>query len=90
MSKVNYTITIVFHWDDGDERKQFVIALPSDISLHCVKKELQNAHDYLCNEDPDDRYGIDGRCSETLLNYVCEKKGWQWKPFSPDAVFEFE
>jgi hypothetical protein len=74
-----YTIRINFVWDDGDDTRQFKLFVPSNVTEPEITDILSKEHEYLCKDDEEDFYGTQGRCPETLLNYVCEKYNWQWQ-----------
>lgn len=51
---------------------------------------LKTEHDHLCLVDETDIYGEEGRTPETLLEHVCKKYNWKWKPFQFDIGMYFE
>lgn len=71
------TIRINFTWDDEDDLWQFKLIVPNNVTTECVEEILIKEHNYLCDEDDTDLYGNVGRCSVTLLDYICEKYGWK-------------
>ena len=82
MKTINLRIN--FFWDDGDDMQEFALTIPSNVCEIEVVDILEKEHDYLCTEDEEDIYGVQGRNPETLLDYVCEKYGWSYKTFEFD------
>lgn len=78
MKKKKITVRLNFTWDDCDDIKGAMIYVPECVTEDDVTEEIVNAHNFLCNEDETDIYGIEGRTPGTLLNYVCEKNSWEW------------
>ena len=76
-----YNIKITFEWDEGDDAWEGVLYIPNHTRLDMAAEIIKRTHSYLCTEDEEDIYGIQGRSPATLLDYVCEKYGWTWKPF---------
>lgn len=75
----NETIRLNFTWDDEDDLKEVLIRIPNEVSAEELQEVLLLAHEYLCNEDSEDLYGIKGRNAETLLDFICERSEWVWK-----------
>lgn len=71
---------LTFTWDDGNETKIINVYTPREVSTEEVRKTLEETHEFLCHEDKDDNYGHGGRTPETLVDYMCEKKGWAYQP----------
>lgn len=69
-------IRLEFTWDDGSDIKEFLIYAPVSVSDDDVAKSLENAHEYLCQEDETDYYGTNGRNPESLVAWVCDQNPW--------------
>lgn len=83
-------ITLKFNWDDGQDVKTMAVEVPKDVSLNKVMEEFEQGHEFLCDEDEEDRYGRDGRCPDTLAAYVCEKNGWTYSGLEVDGELELD
>lgn len=79
---------ITFRWDDGDETKIVNIYTPRETNDDDIKKALRETHDYLCLQDETDIYGTAGRTPETLVDYLCEQKGWSWTEHQESNIIE--
>lgn len=79
-----YTIRIQFCYDDRDDSWECVLYIPNHTRPDMAATIIRRVHDYLCNEDTENVYKIQGKSPATLLDYVCEKYGWHWKPFDFD------
>lgn len=87
MKKLN--LRIDFFWDDGDDMWEFILKVPSNVTVNEVNDTLTKAHHYLDMEDDTDFYGTSGRNPVTLLDYICNKYGWCWEDFSFDIDLNF-
>lgn len=79
-----YNVRLNFFWDDEDDVLEVIINTPNNVSVDDVNEALLNSHTYLDEEDESDIYGKSGRNPETLLDYVCEKYGWNWQKIEVD------
>lgn len=69
-----------FQWDDGPESRTIVLTVPKDVTDEDIIAVIKDCHRVLCEDEDDmDIYGTEGRSPETLMNYVCEVRGWSWK-----------
>lgn len=82
MKKLNLRLN--FFWDDEDDMREFRLTVPDNVEVKEVKKILLQTHEYLSTEDETDLYGINGRCPVILLDYICDKHGWEWEDFNFD------
>lgn len=88
MKDVN--IKLNFMWDDCVDSDTFTVTVPENVDKNDIMQAMEKEHEYLCrDEDGNDTYGTCGRTPGTLLNYVCEKNGWQWKNFEFDIDVYF-
>lgn len=87
MKKLNLRIN--FFWDDCDDIWEFVLTVPENVTELEVSEILIKEHNYLNMEDDEDLYGIQGRNPVTLLDYICEKYGWNWADFEFDIDLNF-
>jgi len=83
-----HVVKSTFLWDDGNDTGLYLLKTPADVTEPEIKASILVAHKFLCEEDKEDRYGTNGRCSETLLAYLCEKNGWNWEIFEPDIEMD--
>ena len=94
MNTKEITVKLGFLWDEdeisGCDRGEFVIKVPENVSQEEVAKEISECHHYLDFEDDTDMYGKNGRDPYTLLDYVCEKNGWEKESMEYDIDFEFD
>lgn len=94
MNTKEITVKLGFLWDEdeisGCDRGEFVIKVPENVSQEEVAKEISECHRYLDFEDDTDMYGKNGRDPYTLLDYVCEKNGWEKESMEYDIDFEFD
>lgn len=83
------TVRICMTWDDGDEEVGMVFTVPKDVTVEEIEKAISDAHEFLCTEDEEDIYGLDGRNPNTLADYVCDEKNWSWNPqeYEVDLIF---
>lgn len=82
-------IRINFFWDDEDDICNFKLTVPNNVNEIEIVDLIEREHEYLCREDTEDIYGIQGRNPETLINYVCEKYNWEWNKFDFDIDLTF-
>lgn len=75
------TLNVII-WDDC--AWDFKVTVPSNVSETEVVDILRKEHKYLCTEDKEDIYEIQGKDPSTLLDYVCEKYDWSWRKFEYD------
>lgn len=75
--------------DDVDEMESYTIIVPDQVTLSDVEDKLYENHKFLCENDEEDRYGIEGRNPNTLLRYTCEKEGWTYNELSYDLDLNF-
>lgn len=83
--KKQYTVTLDFAYEIDKKPKMYVIRVPENVSEYDVIHILREEHDNLDRKKADrDYYGEEGRDSDTLIWYVCQKHDWPWKQFEPD------
>jgi len=85
----NYTIELTFGFHDNYEDSVLAnITVPSNLSKDDVMRILQETHASLDRDYSDafeeSIYGTQGREPEVLLEYVCQKYGWNWELEEPD------
>ena len=90
MIVTKYTMRMSFLWDDGEDIDIFNLVVPDHVSKMEIENILNKEHHFLCLEDEEDRYGIEGRCPETLLEYVCEKYDWKYEGLKFHIDMEFD
>lgn len=76
MERYNIRINMLF--DDEDEIGEFTLYTPKNITVDQVYDSIIETHDYLCFDDEEELYGYQGRNPATLIDYVCEKNGWEY------------
>ena len=84
-----YTVRLNFFWDDEDDMMEFTIIVPDNVNPMEIEDALDKEHHFLCFDDEEDRYGIEGSNPETLIGYVCEKYGWTWAEHKFDIDMNF-
>lgn len=86
----DYIVRFNFLFDDSCDTTGYIVYLPSNLSLEDFRTILKNIHNYLCCDDEEDIYGINGRTAETLLAYVSEKYGIKYKQLAYDLEMDFD
>lgn len=74
----------------SNDTQKFVVMAADDMDNAKVAVILKKEHEYLNGKDSEGIYEIQGKTPETLLDYVCEKYGWTWKPFEFDIDLELQ
>lgn len=86
-----HILNITFSWESGArETSRLCIITPEHITTDNVVAALKASHHHLMNEDKADVYLDFGKSPETLVGYVCQKKGWSWKTPAIDASVLFD
>lgn len=86
-----YIMKLTYLWDGCNDICEIKITVPSNITPLMISEKLQQAHDFLDQEDEEDIYGTQGRCPETLLDYICERnEGWNWSHLQYDGDLIFD
>lgn len=83
-------LRLTFGCDVVNDTKEFTLIVPKDVSKSQIMNALKTEHDHLCLVDETDIYGEEGRTPETLLEHVCKKYNWKWKPFQFDIGMYFD
>lgn len=86
-----HLLKLTFLWDEGPDEKLVIISTPKGICVtkHDIQRALEEGHEYLCHEDEEDRYGINGCNPETLVEYVCKQHGWKWHELEFESELKF-
>lgn len=79
-----YNIFITFIENDPTDNNLFQITVPSTVSKFDINRIIRTEHTIL-DEDPEQTiYGSGGRNPETLLDFICQKYNWSYKPLQKD------
>ena len=85
------TIKLTFLWDEADDMREYKLSVPSALTRKEIMDIFKNEHDILAMDDElSDIYGYEGRCPDTLINYICKKYGWNYEPVNFDFELIFE
>lgn len=84
-----YIIDIKFLWDEGVDHRLFQFTAANDEDARRIVDQIKKAHDFLQNDDPEDRYGTDGRNPDILIAYVNKTFGRACKELKPDFTLTF-
>lgn len=85
-----HIVNLFFNWDEGNEGGLYEVETPDNVTDFDLRVDIEEAHDFLCEEDEECRYENNGRDPETLLEYLSEKNGWDWNSLEPDIEIELE
>lgn len=88
--KTTYIVKLTFNDDEGKQIKEANLTVPVHMSLTEVVGILNNEHMMLNEKMPDGPYGKEGWRPCVLLQYVCDKYGWDWEDICYHIDMEFE
>ncbi len=79
-----------FHEDEERQVKEFNLTVPASVELMRVVDVLSEEHEKLTAELPFGKYGEDGNSPITLLQFVCDKYGWEWSEMKYHIDLQFD
>lgn len=88
--KITYMVKLTFHEDEERQVKEFNLTVPASVELMRVVDVLSEEHEKLTAELPFGKYGEDGNSPITLLQFVCDKYGWEWSEMKYHIDLQFD
>lgn len=62
-------------WDDEEDLWECKLTVPENVTTD-IEETIIKEHNFLCDEE--NIYGNNGRNPVTLMDYICNKYGWDW------------